>query len=203
MPHTAIDEILERLRATERELQAELDRLLDAKREQFRYTLERGKVRFEQGVKRLQREQRTGVLRYVLQAPILHLLSAPIVYGMAIPLLLLDLSLSIYQHSCFRIYHIPRVRRRDYLVLDRHQLAYLNIIEKFNCVYCGYGNGLIEYAREIFGRTEQFWCPIKHAQRTLDPHARTRRFFDYGDGAAYRSQLPRIRRAWDADRTPD
>ena len=30
-----------------------------------------------------------------------------------------------------------RVRRSRYFVIDRHHLAYLNGIEKLNCVYCG------------------------------------------------------------------
>jgi hypothetical protein len=43
---------------------------------------------------------------------------------------------------------------------DRRKLAYLNAIEKLNC---DYANGILTYAREIASRTEQFWCPIKHA----------------------------------------
>ena len=46
--------------------------------------------------------------------------------------------------------------RGQYIVIDRHRLKYLNAIEKLNCVYCGYGNGVIAYARDIAGRTEQY-----------------------------------------------
>jgi hypothetical protein len=63
-------------------------------------------------------------------------------------------------------------------------------------VYCGYGNGVIAYAREITARTEQFWCPIKHAQRARGAHHRTEAFFDYGDVAAYREGLDKIRGNW-------
>ena len=63
------------------------------------------------------------------------------------------------------------MRRRDYFVFDRHHLAYLNAIEKLNCAYCSYANGLVAYVREIAGRTEQFWCPIKHARRAIGAHA--------------------------------
>lgn len=49
-------------------------------------------------------------------------------------------------------------------------LSYLNAIEKLNCVYCGYGNGVIAYGREIIARTEQFWCPIKHASKAAGEH---------------------------------
>ncbi len=102
--------------------------------------------------------------------------------------------MSFYQHTCFRLYGIPRVRRRDYVVIDRHQLAYLNVIEKLNCVYCGYANGVMAYVREIAARTEQYWCPIKHASHMLAPHNRVGRFADYGDAEAYRETLARLRR---------
>jgi len=199
MSRATLDDILERLRATEHELEQEMDRLLAEKREQFHYTLRRSKVIFERGVRRWQRQQRTGLWRYVREAPVAFILSAPVIYGMFVPLAILDLSLALYQHVCFRIYGIPRVRRTDYLVIDRHNLAYLNAIEKVNCAYCGYGTGLIEFAREVTARTEQYWCPIKHARRTLDPHARTRRFFDYGDAQAYRHGLRHLRSDWHDD----
>jgi len=57
------------------------------------------------------------------------------------------------------------------------------------CVYCGYANGLIAYVREIAARTEQYWCPIKHARPIPAPHARYRVFFEYGDARAYRQEL--------------
>jgi len=194
---TKLDEILERIKAAQHELEQEVDRLLAEKRQQFRYSLHRGKVVFERNVRRWQRQQRTGVWRYLRKAPLAYLLSAPVIYSMIVPLVILDLSVTIYQHICFRIYGIPLVRRSDYLFIDRHYLPYLNMIEKVNCVYCGYGNGLIEYAREITARTEQFWCPIKHARRTPDPHRHTEKFFDYGDAEAWKQGLEKVRQDWD------
>ena len=41
------------------------------------------------------------------------------------------------------------------MVIDRYALSYLNVIEKLNCVYCEYVNGLIAYVQEIAARTEQ------------------------------------------------
>jgi len=190
---TKLDEILERLRATEQELEQEVDNLLAEKRQQFQYSLRRGKVVFERGMHRWQRQQKTAIWQYLRKTPLAYILSAPVIYGMIIPLAILDLSITVYQHICFRIYGVPRVFRTDYLVIDRHHLAYLNAIEKLNCLYCGYGNGLIEYTREVIARTEQYWCPIKHAHRTLDQHTRTQKFFDYGDATAWRQNLEGLR----------
>jgi hypothetical protein len=190
-PH--IEEILQRLQSLQRELETEIEDLLREKREQFHYRFERGKVRFEAGIKALQKRQRVGIWPYLRTTPISHLLSAPIIYGVIIPFLLLDLAVTLYQQICFRIYRIPLVRRSDYLILDRHHLAYLNAIEHINCLYCGYSNGLIEYVREVAARTEQYWCPIKHALRSPDPHRRAERFVDYGDIQAYQTRLEALR----------
>ncbi len=194
-----LDEILERLKAVQYEFEQEFDKLLDEKRQQFSYTLHRGRVIFKRNVRRWQRQQRTGLWRYLYNAPLAFILSAPVIYGMIVPLVLLDLTITLYQHICFRIYKVPRVCRNDYLYIDRHYLPYLNLIEKINCVYCGYGNGLLEYSREVIARTEQFWCPIKHVRRTPDPHHRTAKFFDYGDAAAWKENLEKVRRDWDED----
>lgn len=95
-----------------------------------------------------------------------HLLSAPFIYLPLVALLLLDLVVSIYQTICFPIYGLEKVRRDDYiLVRDRNKLKYLNFWEKIGCMYCGYANGFLLYAKEIAGRTEKYWCGIMHEGR--------------------------------------
>ena len=112
-----------------------------------------------------------------------------------VPLLLLDGWVTIYQWVCFPVYGIAAVPRRPYFPMDRHRLGYLNAIEKINCEYCSYANGLIAYIQEIAARTEQYWCPIKHSRTIPSPHSRYHLFFDYGDGTGYRYHLPSLRRA--------
>jgi len=80
------------------------------------------------------------------------------------------------------------------VVIDRHALIYLNLIEKINCVYCGYFNGLISYTQEIAARTEQYWCPIKHARKKASLHSRYRKFLEYGDAETFKNKLETIRR---------
>lgn len=194
MSHTSIDDILQRLQSLQTELEAEIDSLLEEKRQLFHYTLEKGKVRFEQGMKSLQRHQKIGLWHYLRSAKISHLLTAPVIYSLFIPLLLLDIMVSIYQQICFRVYKIPLVQRKEYVIIDRQHLAYLNAIEKLNCIYCGYSNGLIEYIREISARTEQYWCPIKHARRSPDPHRLMNNFEDYGNAENVHERLLELRR---------
>ena len=85
------------------------------------------------------------------------------------------------------------MRRSDYLVFDRRQLSYLNFIEKFHCTYCEYGNGLMSYMAEILARTEQYFCPIKHARKILSTHSRYNRFLNYGDAEDYEKRLEAFR----------
>ena len=191
-----LDELIDRLRSAQQELEQELDRLLEEKSAQFQYHLERGKVVFEQSVRRWQKQYKTGLWGYVLRAPLPYILSAPLIYALIVPLVLLDAAITLMQQVCFRIWGVPLVSRGAYLVIDRHHLAYLNPIQKLNCVYCGYANGLMGYCREVTARTEQYWCPIKHARRTLDAHHRAGRFLDYGDAEAWRSELHTVRRNW-------
>lgn len=189
MDKSILEDIQDRLRATRQELEGELDRQMEARRAEFRYQIKRGKVRFEREILALQKTYRTGLWPYIRGARIATALTAPIIYGLVIPLALLDLSVTIYQQICFRVYGIDLVRRGEHVLIDRHHLAYLNLLEKLNCVYCGYGNGVISYAREIAGRTEAHWCPIKHASRIADPHGSFATFMEYGDAETYRNWL--------------
>ena len=187
--------LTQKIHALELQLEAEV-----AKRHaELRFGLERGRIKFEEEVRQRHKELKTHLLRYVLNARPLVVLTAPVIYALIIPLVLLDLSVSIYQAVCFRAYGIARVRRRDYLVFDRHYLAYLNLLEKVNCAYCSYANGVIAFVREVAARTEQHWCPIKHARRVLAADAHYREVIEFGDAEAYRAWLART----GANRIPD
>ncbi len=141
------------------------------------------------------RRFRTGLWSYFWRGDIPTLLTAPIIYSVAIPFLLLDGWVRAYQAICFRAWGIAPVRRRAYFAIDRHKLAYLNGVERLNCLFCSYANGLIGYVREVAARTEQYWCPIHHARRIRQPHDRYPAFAPYGDPAAYRRLLPTLRAA--------
>ncbi len=178
-----------------RSLEAELDAELAKRRAELRVGLEKGRAVFEEEILRRHRELKTRLSAYILGAQPLVIITAPVIYSVIVPLALLDLFITIYQAICFPVYGIPKVRRRDYLAFDRHHLAYLNALEKLNCAYCSYANGLIAYVREIASRTEQYWCPIKHAKRLVGAHARYALFEDYGDAESYQRRLAELRQA--------
>lgn len=92
-----------------------------------------------------------------------HFVSAPLIWLPLFPILLLDILVSIYQEICFPIYRIEKIKRSAHiLIMDRAKLAYLNPLEKVSCMYCGYVNGFLLYAKEIAGQTEKYWCGIMH-----------------------------------------
>ncbi len=149
----------------------------------------------ERDFRRAQRRLKKSIPSYLLESRPLNVLAAPIIYSMIVPIALLDLWMSFYQWICFPLFGIRRVQRRDYIVVDRHKLTYLNGIEKLNCIYCGYANGVFAYTREITGRTETYWCPIKHGKRTRDAHPYYEDFAAYGDAPGYKRRLRTLRRS--------
>lgn len=174
-------------------LEDELRTALHEQETRMFFQIKGKRIEFERSVKEAHRQLKTSVFRWLVTYRPQNLITGPIIYGMAIPLLMMDACVSFYQWACFPIYGITKVRRSDYLVFDRHQLGYLNFIEKFHCTYCEYGNGLMAYMREILARTEEYFCPIKHARKVLGTHTRYRRFLDYGDAADYPARLEAFR----------
>lgn len=97
----------------------------------------------------------------------MHILTSPFIWLPLPFIILVDLSASLYQVICFPVYHIKRVKRSAHiLIFDRNKMAYLNGFEKLSCMYCGYSNGVLLYAKEIAGLTEKYWCGIMHQNKT-------------------------------------
>ncbi|MDH5765072.1 MAG: hypothetical protein OEZ38_03565 [Gammaproteobacteria bacterium] len=176
-----------------RELEDELREVLLRQKTEAVYIIKGKRVEFERAVLEAHRKLKTGLLRWLISSRPQNVLSAPVIYGILPVWCLLDICLLVYQGICFRLYGIALVRRSEYIIIDRHRLAYLNIIEKVNCVYCGYVVGLLSYAREIASRTEQYWCPIKHAYKVLDEHDKYIYFSEYGDARGYQQNLKEAR----------
>jgi hypothetical protein len=184
-----LDDLVEKLRSVEAEIEVEMAK----RREGLRYHLESQKIVFEQEALRLQREIKVALARYLAEANPKIAMSSPVIYSLIIPILIADLWVMAYQAICFPIYKIPKVRRRDYWVFDRHHLAYLNLLEKINCAYCSYCNNAIAFIREVAARTEVYWCPIKHARRVLGAHPHYQGFADFGDADAFRAQQAQMK----------
>jgi hypothetical protein len=184
-----IDALLRRIAELERDLEHDLEEA----RDRWRYHLDAGRIRFDREVRSAHARLKQHIPRFLRESDPLTLFTAPVIYSLIVPIALLDLWVSAYQRTCFPIYGIARVKRSGYIIFDRHHLAYLNAIEKGNCMFCSYANGVFGYVREIAGRTEQYWCPIRHGTRVHAAHPHYHDFVDFGDAQGYRKRLPLLR----------
>jgi len=174
-------------------LENDLQTALQEQQSSMFFQIKGKRIEFEGSIKQAHLRLKKGFFRWLVTNRPQNLITGPVIYLMIVPLLILDLCVSFYQAVCFPIYKIVKVRRADYIVFDRQHLGYLNWIEKFHCTYCAYGTGLVAYIREILARTEQYFCPIKHARKILGTHARYARFLDYGDAPDYETRLEEFR----------
>lgn len=181
--------IMNQIKVLENELIEEIQK----QQQEFLYVIDKNHIYFEASIILQHRECTKRLLKYFTNASLKNIISIPFIWLCIVPFLLMDIVVSLYQLICFPLYDIPKVKRQDYIIFDRHYLNYLNVIEKINCAYCSYANGLIAYIAEIAGRTEQFWCPIKHARRIKNLHSRYQKFIDYGDAQTYQSELNTVR----------
>lgn len=172
-----IVEILNEIEVKKQELYSEYEKL----REKYGFSYIKWKITFSQSAKDYQKNFKIPLGTYFIPKSYRHFLSMPFIYGMIFPAIFLDISLFIYQQTALRLYHIPLVKRSDYIIFDRKHLSYLNFMQKINCLYCSYVNGLFQFAVEIAGRTEKYWCPIKSAQRKKWEHSWEQFFADYGN----------------------
>ena len=187
-PH--ISRLLEQIAGLKRELADELHKSAN----EGHYQVLGSRVQFTPAKCAEHRQVKLGVWAWLRQCRPRALMAAPVIYGMTMTLLILDLTISIYQIVCFPLYGMAKVRRRDYFRYDRQHLAYLNAIEKINCTYCSYANGLFAYSTEIAARTEQFFCPIKHALKVAGAHSRYAQFLDFGDSTDYHVRAEQLQR---------
>lgn len=190
MMDTDIQALFQRLKT----LEGEIEERLEKQREQFRYAIRNRRAVFERDVIAQHRQLKEGIVVFLRSSRAVDfVVVAPVTYALLIPFAFLDACICLYQWICFSVWNVPRVCRSDYIVIDRHRLAYLNGIQKLNCVYCSYVNGLIAYVREIGSRTEAYWCPIKHALRSPAPHDRYNDFLAYGDGPRFVAEADNYR----------
>ncbi|MFA6090974.1 MAG: hypothetical protein WC774_04325 [Candidatus Gracilibacteria bacterium] len=174
---TKITELIKRFEALRKDLEKEYSRLMT----NYGYSVEKRKIIFLEEFARKNKLFREGFFRMFSHALIRNILSAPFIYMMIFPAIILDIFLSIYQYIAFSLWYIPYVKRSDHFIYERRFLDYLNWFQKLNCLYCSYVNGLFSYAVEIGACTERYWCPLKATQHPKLPHNWYNDFADYGN----------------------
>lgn len=184
-----VKQLLDQMQA----LEDELAQVLKEQQSTIYFEIKGKKIEFEQSLIEAQRKLKKSFFHWLITYRPQNLITGPIIYAMIVPLLIVDIFVTLYQWACFPIYGIKRVPRGRYIVFDRHHLSYLNFIEKFHCAYCEYANGMVAYITEVLARTEQYFCPIKHARKLVAPHSRYARFIEYGETVDYEARLEAYR----------
>ena len=177
-----------------KQLEAEMLDEIHKKEVEFSYEVRDKKAHFAAAVLAQHEKLAKTVANYVRESSLFNVLTAPIIWIVLVPVVLLHVTASVFQWFCFPVYGIPKVRQSDYVIMDRRLLKYLNPLERLNCGYCEYANGVLAYVQEIAGRTEQYWCPVKHAIGLKTRHSRYSHFLDFGDAEQYRQRIEQVRR---------
>lgn len=176
-------------------LEDELHTAVEQQEGRLRYRIENKRIRFEHAINEAHLKLKTGIFRWFMTVRPQNYLTMPVIYSMLIPMVFFDLFVIFYQAVCFPVYGVAKVKRGNYFLMDHQQLAYLNIIEKAHCMYCSYAVGLLGFASEVTARTEQYFCPIKHARKVLGAHSHYKQFIDYGDADNLHERIEEFRAA--------
>jgi hypothetical protein len=187
---TNLQTLLEEIGDLERSVIEQIKR----KEEDLLYRVKNRTVTFQKETLEKHKKLRKSVYRFLIEASIMSYVVAPVIYSMIIPATIMDIFASLYQMICFPVYGIPKVKRTEYIALDRRKLKYLNWIERINCDFCSYFNGIISYVREIASRTEQYFCPIRHALHVRGLNARHAKFLPYGEADDFRARFAQLRK---------
>jgi len=178
-------------------MKAKLVEEIQHQEDQFVYEIKNGSVKFENDILEKQRKNMKSLWQWFREIPLSHLLSSPLIYAMIIPAFFLDVMLFLYVKVVGKVFKFDFPKRNMYIVFDRQYLGYLNIMEKLNCMYCSYFNGLMAYASAIASRTEYYFCPIKHAKKIAYDHKYYNRYFSYGDEDRYQEKLKKLRKEFE------
>ncbi|MBI5751974.1 MAG: hypothetical protein HZA59_07505 [Hydrogenophilales bacterium] len=174
-------------------LEDELKSVLHEQESRMRYQIKDKRIEFERSIEAAHQQLKVGLVQWFLHVRPINYLTAPIIYGLIVPLMFVDVCVTLYQAMCFPIYGILKAKRANYIVMDHRHLAYLNIFEKAHCMYCAYASGVLALAVEVTSRTEQYFCPIKHARKILGSTSRYAHYLGYGEAEDFHNKLEQFR----------
>jgi len=91
----SITELADSIAKLEKQLSEELDRQQD----RFRYSFEGRRVRFEQEVEEAHARLKQAVIPWLFSSRLRHVISAPFIYAMIVPIAFFDLTITLYSTS--------------------------------------------------------------------------------------------------------
>lgn len=198
--NSPIHDILTKIESLNNDLKWEYDRLS----EKYGFSLEERRVIFLEEIRKQHKNMKLPKWKFPLSMMnIRQIIAMPFILAMIVPALFLDICITIYHSVAFPLYGIPKVKRYEYIVFDRRFLGYLNIIQKIQCLYCSYVNGLFAYSVEIAGRTERYWCPVKSAHKPHFSHGWYKDFADYWNPEEWKEKYRHDEKSFASLQGPD
>ena len=122
-----LQELMQEIRELEERVATEISR--EAK--EFGYTIRNGRIAFSNELLEQHGAASKRIRHYLSECSWIALAVAPVVYSLIIPVVLFDIFIWFYQTICFPIYRLPKVRRSEYIAIDRQHLQYLNLLSGF------------------------------------------------------------------------
>ena len=159
----SIKDILEKINKLNRQLSEKYNQLA----EKYGFSSAGRRIVFLQEFRKRNKKFKIPTWKYVIPQNIRHLLSMPFIYMMIVPVVILDIFVTIYHLVAFSLYHIPKI----------------------HCLYCTYVNGIFAYAVEVGARTERYWCPVKAAHKPKFHHDWYSEFADYGNPEEWKEKF--------------
>ena len=90
-------DVLDRLR----DLETDLEHEVAAAQHRWHYKIETGRIRFEEAVHRRHKALKMSLAQFLRESSIPALLTAPIIYSLFVPFVVVDAWVSLYQLVCF------------------------------------------------------------------------------------------------------
>lgn len=145
-----------------------------------------------------EKQRNINAWNFIKNADTCAIIAGLILYLGIFVFVLFDAFVTFYQHTCFRAYKIPTVKRGVFFTFEKTKLRGLNFIQKWNYMYGSYAKGVMAYVKIIYAETERFWCPIKHAKKTLGYHDLYDEFAEYGKAEEFFQKYMKALREEDA-----
>ena len=103
-----LQELLNKIKQLETELLEEIQK----KEKEYFYEIRDKKIHFKKEIKKKNKLLVKKIRRYLGDAPLMNIITAPVIWSCLLPALFLDLVVSLYQMICFPVYSIPKVKQR-------------------------------------------------------------------------------------------
>ena len=95
-----MNESIQRLLSEITRLEDELAAVINEQQEKLHYRIDGSKIRFEENLRRIHHELKTGVFAWLRKSEWRNVVTAPFIYSMIIPFVALDIFLTVYQGIC-------------------------------------------------------------------------------------------------------